>query len=622
MAGAVSAAKDDAKELLQSAPPSSDYPNAGYINLIDEAWYTVREDGSWSCRTRLTQKICNERGRSAANVHIGYNSAFEKFKIIRARTIKKDGTVINVKPSEIQEVTPYSGYAMYSSVKAKVLIMPAVEDDCIIDYEWEVSGRKSLMAPHFWNGWYYQSGEPSLLSRFTLQTPATMGFGSQPYNTDIKPVVTTSKDGKTKTYVWEGRNFSEIEVEPYMPPRSEFSPWFEISSVTSWDDVAAWYWKLVEPQMKSSPEVERQVEALIKGKQTDEEKARAIYYWVEDNIRYVGLEFGASAYEPHSAVDVFANKYGDCKDQATLLITMLRQAGIKAYPVLLSVSYRGDMNRRLPSPGQFDHAIALAEIDGKQYWLDPTAEVCPFGDLPEQDRGRDVMVIRDGKGEFVRTPAYTTETNSVTQTIKVDLNADGGISASVKWTTVGGPDLSTRATYKYLKPSRYKESFEAVVAAIAPDAQLGPFSISDHSDRETPMTVSYELKAGKWASRTGKFLMFRPNLDQNASVQTPFSKSNRKHDMWFAGASTNASEMVVNIPYGFTVEELPSDQSLKSDFASYERKCIVEGRTLTITDKLVRQDAVVPVSRYAEVRKFHEDIIQAQNQQVILRQSD
>lgn len=623
ISGAAFASQDaDVKALLQSAPPSSDYPNAGYINLIDEAWYTIRSDGSWTCRTRTTQKICNERGRSAANVQIGFNSAFEKIKILRARTIKKDGAVIDVKPSEIQEVTPYSGYAMYSSVKAKVLIMPAIEDDCIIDYEWEVTGKKTIMPPHFWNGWYFQSGEPSILSRFTLQTPANNGFGSQPYNTDIKPVVTTSKDGKTKTYVWEGHDFPEIEHEPYMPPRSEFCPWFEVSSVTSWDDVAAWYWNLVEPQMKSSPEIEQQVADLIKSRQTDEEKAKAIYYWVEDNIRYVGLEFGASAYEPHGARDVFANKYGDCKDQATLLVTMLRQAGIKAYPVLLSVSYRGSLNRRLPSPGQFDHAIALAEIGGKQYWLDSTAEVCTFGDLPEADRGRDVLVIRDGKGEFIATPSYDAKTNNVEQTVTIDLDAQGGIAASVQWTTMGSADLATRGTYKYLKPSKVKESFESVVASIAPDAQLGPFSVSDYSDKDKHMTVAYDFKAGRWAARTGKFLMFKPGLNQNPTGKTPFSKSDRKLDMWFSGASSNTSETVVNLPYGFTVEELPADQSLKSDFALYERKCTLDGRKLTITETIVRQDALVPVSRYAEVRKFYEDIIQAQNQQAILRRSE
>lgn len=616
------AAADDAKALLESAPPSSDYPNAGYINLIDESWYTIRADGSWVSRTRMAQKICNDRGRSAANVQIAYNSAFEKIRIIRARTIKTDATVVDVKPSDIQEVTPYSGYAMYSSIKAKVLIMPAVEDDCIIDYEWEVTGKQTIMPPHFWTGWYFQSGEPSIVSRFTLQAPADRGFGSQPYNTEIKPVVTTSKDGKTKTYVWEGRNFPELEHEPYMPPRSEICPWFEISSVTAWDDVAAWYWKLTEPQMKPSAEIEQKVADLTRSKRTDEEKVRAIYYWVEDNIRYVGLEFGASAYEPHSASDVFANKYGDCKDQATLMVTMLRSAGIKAWPVLLSVSYRGEINRRLPSPGQFDHCIALAEIGGKRYWLDSTAEVCAFGDLPEPDRGRDVLVIRDGKGEFLQTPSYDAATNRVVQTVKVDLNADGGISASAEWTTTGSADQSSRATYKYLKPGRYRESFEAAVAGIAPDAQLGQFSVSDHSDRDTNMKVSFEFKAGKWANRTGKFLIFKPSINQNSGGKTPFSKSDRKLDMWFAGASSNKSVTIVNTPYGFTVEELPAGQSLKSDFASYDRTCTVEGRILTITEEVVRQDAIVPVSRYAEVRKFYEDIIQAQNQQVILRQSD
>ena len=116
--------------------------------------------------------------------------------------------------------------------------------------------------------------------------------------------------------------------------------------------------------------------------------------------------------------------------------------------------------------------------------------------------------------------------------------------------------------------------------------------------------------------------MFKPGLDQNPASQTPFSKSDRKYDVWFSGGSSNTSETVVSLPYGFTVEELPADQSLKSDFATYERKCAVDGRTLTISEKISRQDAVVPVSRYAEVRKFYEDIIEAQNQLVILRRSE
>jgi transglutaminase-like putative cysteine protease len=611
--------KYDPKTLLSTAPESSQYPNAGFINLIDEARYVIKDDGSWVQTTRVTAKICNERGRDIANVHLPYNSAFEKIKILRARTIKKDGTVVNVKSEDIREISPYSGYAMYSSFKAKVMIMPAVEDDCIIDYEWQVSGKHTIMPTHFWSSWYYQSPEPTMLSRFTLEVPTKFPFKSVSYNTRIAPDVSTSKDAKKKTYVWEGTNFGDIDPEPFMPSLAEICPWFELSSVNSWAEVALWYWKLVEPQMKRTPEIERAVAGLIKERRTDAEKAKAIYYWVEDKIRYVGLEFGESAYEPHSASDVFVNRYGDCKDQATLLITMLKAAGIKAYPALVPVGFRGPTSKRLPSPGMFNHAIAVAEIDGKLVWLDTTAEVCPFGDLPEPDRGSEVLVIKGTGGEFIRTPEYTAEENGASQNSKIELRTDGGIKASVYWTPRGSADLGARGTYKYAKPNKIKEGFEATVASISPDAKLGNFSVNDPAKKDEPMKISYDFAAGGWANRAGKFLVFRPSLYQSVLSQTPFSKAERKYDVCFYGTSSDVSETEIKLPDGCKVEEVPQNVSLRADFGAYDRSYALNGDTLKVTETLIRSDARVPVERYKDVKKFFEDVIQAQKQQVVLR---
>ena len=610
---------DDAKTLLQNAPPSSEYPNSGFVNLIDEAKYVMKGDGSWAETTRVAAKVFNERGRHIANVHLPYNSAFEKIEILHARTIKKDGTVVEVKRQDIREISPYSGYAMYSSVKAKVMIMPAIENDCIIDYEWKVSGKKTIMPPHFWTAWYYQSQEPTMLSRFTLEAPAKRRFVHSSYGTEIAPTVTHSDGGKTITYVWEGRDFGEISPEPHMPPFSEICPWFELSSVNSWDEVAAWYWRLVEPQIKPTSEIKQAVAELTKDKKTDADKARVIFYWVEDRIRYVGLEFGAAAYEPHSAQDVFDDRYGDCKDQATLLIAMLSAAGIKAYPVLVSTGFKGLTSERIPSPGIFDHAIAVAEIDGKLVWMDTTAEVCPFGDLPEADRGREVLVVKNGRGEFMKTPDYTADENSTSQTATIELNADGGITASVMWAATGSSDLATRATYKYAKPSSIKEGFEATAASISPDARLSDFSVSDPSRKDEPVKITYDFEASGWASRTRKFLIFRPNLYQDVLSNTPFSKADRKYDICFVGTSSNSSETEISLPGGFNVEEIPENMPLETDFAAYDRAYLLEGNVLKITEKLVRRDARVPVSRYHEVKKFYQDVIQAQKQQVVLR---
>ena len=612
-------AKDDAKELIQTAPQASQYPNSGFVNLIDEAKEVIKPDGSWTTTTRTTAKIFNERGREIANVQLPYNSAFEKIKILRARTIKKDGTVIDVKSGDIRDISPYSGYAMYSSVKMKVMIMPAIEDDCIIDYEWQVSGKKSIMPPYFWLGWYYQSREPTVLSKFTLEVPTGSRFKNTAYNTKIAPVRTSSNDGRTATIVWEGRDFGEINPEPYMPPVSEICPWFELSSVDTWDQVAVWYRKLVEPQLKATPEILQAVEELTKDKATPTEQAKAIYYWVEDKIRYVGLEFGAAAYEPHSAKDVFDNRYGDCKDQATLLVTMLAAAGIKAYPVLVPVSFRGDTSSRLPSPGMFDHAIALAEIEGKQVWMDTTAEVCPFDQLPESDRGREVLVIKPTGGEFVTTPEFKADENRTVQTVNIKLNADGGITSSVTWYSTGNEDLGARATYKYAKPTEIKEGFESTVVSVCPDATLGNFSVGDPFKRDEPLKVSYDFQAGGWANRTKKFLIFRPSLYQSVLSQTPFSKSDRKFDLDFASTSTNESQTEISLPDGFTVEEIPQNVSLKTDFATYDRTYILDGSTLKIAEKLVRNEARIPLARYPEAKKFYQEAIQAQKQQVVMR---
>ena len=612
-------AKDDVKDLIRNAPDASQYPNAGFVNLIDEAKQVIKSDGSWTTTTRSTAKIFNERGREIANVHLPYNSAFEKIKILRARTIKPDGTVVDVRSSDIRDISPYSGYAMYSSVKMKVMIMPAIEDDCIIDYEWQVSGKKSIMPPDFWMGWYYQSQEPTVLSRFTLEVPVNTRFRNTSHNTKLVPTETPSKDGKSVTVVWEGRDFGEINPEPYMPPLSEICPWFELSSVNDWNEIAAWYWKLVEPQLKATPEIRQAVADLTKDKPAQLEQAKTIFYWVEDKIRYVGLEFGAGAYEPHSAKDVFDNRYGDCKDQATLLVTMLSAVGIKAYPVLVPVGFRGETDKRLPSPGMFDHAITVAEIDGKQVWMDTTAEVCPFNQLPEADRGVQVLVIKPGGGEFVKTPEFAADENKTVQTVSIKLNADGGITSSVAWYSTGSEDLGARATYKYAKPTEIKEGFESTVASVSPDAVLGSYSVGDPFKRDEPLKISYDFQAGGWANRTTKFLIFRPSLYQSVLSQTPFSKSDRKFDMVFESTSTNESETTISLPDGFKVEEIPQNVSLKSDFATYDRTYTLDGSTLKIAEKLVRNEARIPLARYVEAKKFYQQAIQAQKQQVVIR---
>ena len=133
------------------------------------------------------------------------------------------------------------------------------------------------------------------------------------------------------------------------------------------------------------------------------EKVRALYEWVSRNIRYVSLSFGVGRYQPHAAAEVLENRYGDCKDKATLLEALLEAEGFHGVPVL--INSKADIDPEVPTPLQFDHAFTFVSLDGHDYWLDPTIGVGPFGYLLPQLRGERALVAAgDGKYGLRKTP--------------------------------------------------------------------------------------------------------------------------------------------------------------------------------------------------------------------------
>ena len=126
---------------------------------------------------------------------------------------------------------------------------------------------------------------------------------------------------------------------------------------------------------------------------------------MSSQIHYIGIGFGIGRYQPHFAADVLGNQYGDCKDKHTLLASLLKAAGIQAYPVLIG-SLR-ELDPDLPSPGQFDHLISAVQLGDQLTWLDSTAEVGPFAYLLELSlRGKKALLASaDKPSALITTPA-------------------------------------------------------------------------------------------------------------------------------------------------------------------------------------------------------------------------
>src|SRR5205085_1089616 len=156
-------------------------------------------------------------------------------------------------------------------------------------------------------------------------------------------------------------------------------PDIEFSTFKGWEELGAWFAEMEKTQIEPSADMKAKVADLTKDAKTDEDKIRAIYDYVAQDYRYVSLSFGVGRYQPHKAADIFANKYGDCKDKHTLLTTMLRVAGFSVEPVLISSNRKLDPD--VPSPSQFDHVISYIHTKTGDLWADTTTEIAPFGML-------------------------------------------------------------------------------------------------------------------------------------------------------------------------------------------------------------------------------------------------
>lgn len=606
---------------LKAAPTQKQWPNNNYARLLDLGNVTVKSDGTMIAEYRLTTKLFNENARELAEVNLPYNDSYQAIRVIRARTIKKDGTIVNVKSEDIRESAPYGEYLMYDDAKAISFSMPAVEDDCIIDYTWQEITRPLLMPGQFWTHWSFSGQEPSALSRYVLTAPADKKFNFKVYNDDtLKPLVVTSKDGRTTTYTWERKDLKPIEVEPAMPSPTEITTWMEISSIKSWADIGKWYWDLQKSQTAATPAIRTTVNKLIADKKTDEDKARAIYDWVANKTRYVGLEFGISAYKPHAAAEVHDKLYGDCKDKATMLITMLGLAGIKAHPVLLHADDRRESSKGLPTLDDFNHCIALAEVSGKEVWLDGTAETCAFGDIPNSDRGVEAFVVRDGVGVFQKIPTYKPEENGQSSRTLVALKPDGSAEMQYELTLRGAVAQYFRATVRSLLPDKRKEMVQQMVQRSNSGGKLVTYDLPDGAQKEGPYILKIAMTAPNYAKKVGSLLLIP--LGGSAARQSPFSKETRQYPIVDENIAMTQNEIVLNLPEGFAIEEAAGDVNLACPPLQEYKRTITkaaDNKTITITEQTVTRGGRVPAADYAKIRAYNEQILKSVDDQIVLR---
>lgn len=463
-------------------------------------------DGSGTRELHGKVRVQTSAGlETAGQLIFDYNSANETIEIRSIRVEKPDGTVVIAGPENVQDLTaPVARQApVYSDARQKHVTVPSLAVGDAVEYDVVVSSAPVLPG-QFWYNVYFCSNLACPDEQVDLDIPADRKINYVSPESTIE--FTTRDAGDRRIYHWKvsappapkavQANYSRFDIKtvlggnpPPLPPHIFFS------TFQSWSQVGNWYAGLVRDRRVPTPEIRAKAEEIVRGKKSDLEKAEALYSWVSANIRYVSLSFGVGRYQPHSAPEVLVNRYGDCKDKATLLNAFFAAEGLHSNPVLIGT--RAKLDADVPSPGQFDHLINYAQIEGKNVWLDSTARVGPFGYLLPSLRGKQALVVTDGSPPRLEKTIDGLPAPSVFRIdVQGEVNKDGLLDATVNLDTRGDLEVLYRSMYSYYSATQFN-TFAAMPLNLALSATYGArftdFVVQDAEDTSKPLRVQFHF---------------------------------------------------------------------------------------------------------------------------------
>ncbi|MDD5347154.1 MAG: DUF3857 domain-containing protein, partial [Candidatus Omnitrophica bacterium] len=607
-------------KMIAEAPGADRYPQAGALILYSDEKTEVTADDKEITTLHYIVKILNERGKEEfAEMPTGYDSTYEKVTLEYARTIKPDGKVLEVGSRHIRDVTKYLNFPLYSNARVFIISFPEIAAGSTIEYKLKIVCNQLINKKDFVSGTSLQTSEPVIDSVFTLAVAGDKTVAIKTLNAsynDFGATLTPEAEhtGTATVYRWRFRDIPQIVPEAGMPPSTEINPALLFSTFKSWQEVYQWWWDLVKDKMLPDQAIKAKVRDLVSGARSDEEKARAIYTFCAKDIRYVAVEYGQAGYEPHLAGDIFKNKYGDCKDQAVLLVTMLKEAGLSAWPVLIGTRDAFNLQKDFPAT-LFNHAIAVVSLNGKSLFLDPTAETASFGDLPSADQDRNVFVCTKDGFRIETTPLFTAAHNLVRQSTDITVKPDESIAARKQIEAHGIYEQAQRYWLLYTLPDVVEEQIATRVQDISIGARLSAYKVENLNNLNKPVTLSYSFDGPEFFTPAGRLRI----LPQLASADTGLvAKERRRYPIEFGFLDTKVTEVNCLLPPGFVVQYMPEaiveDSPWLGVRASYQR----QGARIVFRQTVETRKTRVSQDEYPAFKAFLERVAKKVKQRVVL----
>jgi tetratricopeptide (TPR) repeat protein len=564
-------------------------------------------------RQLVFEAVTIQGAHDLATYSVAFTPHRQRLTIERARIHLPDGTTREATQRSTRDVYDAS-IRMYYDLRVTTVSFGDIQPGDVVEIRYRISdvGRSNELGSYFGELSLLQEMRPCAREAYVLLVPPDRDVHfNEPALASLQHR-TRALDGEVE-HVWEATDVPAISAENDMPPLAESAPVLLVSTYDSWEELGRWYWTLVRDQLELDSGQRARAEELVRGATTDLERVRAIHRHVVQSVRYVALEFGVHRFKPYRVADIERRGFGDCKDQASLMIALLEHVGVEAEIVLLRTRNLGNIVASPPSLEVFNHAIVYVPSLG--LYIDPTAERVAVGDLPSGDQG--VMTLRVGESSvtFGTTPMARPQDQMRRVRLSLELDRDGNARGALEMQTTGWLAGASRAQLD--DPANRVNHLEQLLSRYLRGVRVSDVETSDVAELDTDNDVTASVEVPSYARQDGADLSFA------ASIAPPLTSlvnlPERQHDLVLGPPLGWTEEVVLRLPPGFTPTSLPEPVTIESPIATFDISVTAApARTVMIRSSIMWLAERVTPEQYPELRRFVEGVTQARTTRIRL----
>jgi transglutaminase-like putative cysteine protease len=561
-----------------------------YAILVDHQCLNGTADYYRDVRKVLTPSAV----QNASEVSFDFDPSYEHLVIHDIAVIRGGETIHELDPRSIRVIEKESDKSnrIYDGMLTAIAFVKDVRPGDVLDYSWSIEGENPLLGGKYADSYDLTSDVPARLIRHRLIFPASRALRTRSTVRGIEPRI-EARD-QSKIYTWERRDVPALDVEDNLPDWFDPYDHIQLSEFASWSEVAHWADALFQLDDESRDAVVDLADRIRSENKTRDAQIIAAIRFVQDDIRYLGIEMGRNSHEPHQPADVLDQRWGDCKDKSFLLASLLRELGVEAYPSMVNTKLRRSLDDELPSPFNFDHVIDQVIENGKVRWIDPTlADQGGTLDTLETPNDERALVIRTDTTSLARIVTNQNGATTVDQTFDAK-SWDGPASLVVRSTYTGAAADATRADLAATSNADLaKERLNRLAADLPRIKADGPLTISDDRAKNViTITARYIVrdlfKDGDWS--------YTPRAIED-HIKRP-ETSIRSMPIAFVFPLNLTETMTFHLPSVMHAEE--GDNVIEDAAFHYESHVARNGSTLTIRHVLRSRNDGVPAAAVPE----------------------